>query len=294
MHTHDWEIWSTTARLVVTDDAAAAPAAALVDGLLAEVSAACSRFDPGSELMRLGPGHTRVSPMLATLLSAALDVAARTDGAVDPTVGGAMVALGYDRDIHELSAVPGAVRVVDVQGWHSLRLVDGELTLPAGVLLDLGATAKALAADLGAALVAERLGTGVLLELGGDLATAGDGPEGGWQVWVQDLPGDPQQQVTLTPGAAIATSSTVRRSWAGGTRHHIVDPASGLSSHTPWRTVSVVATSCLDANAAATATLALGAQGVGWLAATGLPTRLVGHGRSVITMNGWPTEEFAA
>ncbi len=294
MHTRTWTLWSTTARLVVTDDAAAAAAADLVDGLLAEVGQACSRFDPDSELMRLTPGTTRVSPLLAALLAAALDVAERTDGAVDPTVGTALVALGYDRDIDDLAPVAGAVRVVPAPGWRQVRLDDDRLTLPPGLLLDLGATAKALAADRAALLVAERLGTGVLVELGGDVATAGPGPDGGWQVLVQDLPGDPAQQVALSPGSALATSSTVRRTWAGGSRHHVVDPITGGSARTPWRTVSVVAGSCLDANAAATATLAMGGRGVGWLAATGLPTRLVGHDGCVVTMGRWPVEGVTA
>ena len=293
MRSREWSVWSTTARLVVTDDRAVREAGALVDELLTDVSRACSRFDPMSELMMLRPGRTRVSPMLARLLAAALRVAERTEGAVDPTIGGSLVALGYDRDIGALSGDSREVTVVPAPGWHHLRLDGDELTLPAGVLLDLGATAKALAADLAAARVAEQLGTGVLLELGGDIATAGPAP-GGWQVLVQDLPGDPAQQVTLASGAALATSSTVRRTWAGGTRHHVVDPTTGRSSRAPWRTVSVVASSCLDANAVATATLAMGERGVGWLAATGLPTRLVGRERLPVTMGGWPREAVAA
>jgi thiamine biosynthesis lipoprotein len=289
-----WPVWSTTARLVVTDPAATGEARRLVTGELAAVELAASRFRPDSEVMgayRAGGRPVRVSPLLAELVATALAAAARTGGDVDPTVGTAMLRLGYDRDFTLVStrdsrapvAAPGA-------GWRAVRLADGELTVPAGTLLDLGATAKAWAADRCAALISSRLGVGALVSLGGDIATAGPAPDGGWSVLVSDGPGEPECTVAISAGAALATSSTVSRAWRPGGRsvHHIVDPRTGLAAPTVWRTVSVVADRCVTANAASTAAVVRGARALPMLLGWGLPGRLVAADRRVIRVGAWP------
>lgn len=293
---HDWELWSTHARLVVTDPGALDEAVVRTRRLLAEVEEAASRFRDDAEVRRLVPGPdgtVLVSPVLADLLGEALAAARSTDGAVDPTVGASVSALGYDRDIRLVESGGAVVALVrPAPGWGRLRLVGRRLTIPAGLELDLGATAKAVAADRAAALVAERLGTGVLLSLGGDIATAGTAPAGGWQVLVQDAPDDPAAPVALPAGTALATSSTVRRTWrrGGETLHHIVDPATGRSAEPVWRTVSVAAPSCAAANTAATAAIVKGDDGLDWLRRRGLPARLVGRDGRVRLVGGWPDQ----
>jgi thiamine biosynthesis lipoprotein len=298
--TRDWELWSTSARLVVTDATLLAVAAAFVDQELARVEVACSRFRADSDLQNLEvepDGSRLLSPLLAELVRAALEAARDTAGAVDPTVGPALVGLGYDRDIElvRLGDRPLAV-VRRVPGWRAVRLEGRRLLAPPGIELDLGATAKAVAADRCAALVERRLGIGVLVSLGGDIATAGPAPRGGWQVAVQDLPTDPDHQVTLGAGAAVATSSTAKRVWTQGgePRHHLVSPATGRPVDGPWRAATVVAPTCLQANVATTAALVKGADAVPWLRTSRLPARLVARDGSVTTLGGWPHESVAA
>ncbi|MGZ4457234.1 MAG: FAD:protein FMN transferase [Nocardioides sp.] len=293
---HEWDLWSTRARLVVTEPAALDEAVARVRVLLDEVELAASRFRDDSEVRTLTPGPdgtVRVSPMLADLLTEALVAAGETDGAVDPTVGAALSALGYDRDIRLVES-GGRMRAVvrPVPGWQLLRLDGRLLTVPAGLELDLGATAKAVAADRAAALVAHTLGVGVLVSLGGDIATAGPAPLGDWQVEVRDDPADPVAHVALPAGSAVATSSTARRTWTRGgeTLHHIVDPATGRSADPVWRTVTVAATTCSAANAAATAAVVKGRQALPWLRDHALPARLVARDGSVHHVAGWPAE----
>ncbi|MGY2873338.1 FAD:protein FMN transferase [Marmoricola sp. URHA0025 HA25] len=299
-HSRDWEQWSTACRLVVTAPELLPAASAIVDDVLADVDRACSRFRPDSELLTLArdaDGWSDLSPALADLLAAALEAARQTDGAVDPTIGGTLVDLGYDRDISEVRA--GGRPVVQVvrrpAGWRSLRLEDERLWMPTGTQLDLGATAKAVAADRCAAEVAETLGTGVLVSLGGDIATAGPGPEGGWQITIQDLPTDLPQQITLADGAAVATSSTARRTWVrdGVPMHHLVDPVTARPASGRWRTVTVVAPTCARANTIATAALVKGNDATAWLRDAGLPARLVSHNGEVATLNLWPREAAA-
>lgn len=288
----------TTAVLLVTDGAALAEGERLLRADLAEVDAAYSRFRDDSELVRLGAYEGRAAPvgtLLAGALHAALRAAAATDGLVDPTVGQAMIDLGYDRDFALVAPDGGAGSAPGPRpapGWWRVRLdLDGrQVVVPRGVRLDLGSTGKAYAADRAAARIAA-LGCGVLVSLGGDLATAGPAPEGGWLVGVGDdhraaAPGDPV--VTIRSGA-LATSSTTQRAWRRGGRavHHIVDPRTGDLPAPVWRTVSVAARTCVDANAAATAAIVRGDGADAWLDGLGLPARLVGHDGRVVTVGGW-------
>jgi thiamine biosynthesis lipoprotein len=293
--TAQWPVWSTTARLVVTDPAKLPAAEAIVRNALVAVDEACSRFRSDSELMRLRSAAGRpvlVSPLLAELVEASLVAASRTDGDVDPTIGGALSGLGYDRDLSLLPRYAAAMPVVvqPAPGWRQVRLDRRELTVPPGVELDLGATAKAFAADRCAHLVAEGCGVGVLVSLGGDIATAGPAPEGGWRVLVQDRPGDPHCTVTMPAGAALATSSTAGRRWRQGDRilHHILDPRTCQPAPAVWRTVSVAAYSCLDANTLTTAALVRGHRAPDWLRQQGVPARLVTADGDVVILGGWP------
>lgn len=289
-----WSLWSTSARLVVTDASALPEATRLVQAYLLQVELAASRFRPDSEIQRLRPderGETTVSTVLADLLREALRAARHTDGLVDPTVGTAMRRIGYDRDIELVlrDGTPVSAVVRPVPGWQRVELDGNRLRMPRGVELDLGATAKAVAADRCAALVRDALGTGVLMSLGGDIATAGPTPPGGWRILVQDRPEDASTIVTLGPGDAIATSSSVSRTWSRGGRrlHHVVDPATSQPARTPWRSVTVAAGSCVEANAASTAGVVMGEAASGWLASLGLPARMLRHDGEVVTVEAW-------
>lgn len=177
--------------------------------------------------------------------------------------------------------------------------------MPAGVLLDLGATAKALAADRAAAACAQSTGCGVLVNLGGDIAVAGPAPGDGWRVEIVDyLPAEPEcrparrapGQVVAIAAGGLATSSTAARRWHRGGRllHHIVAPGTGRPADGCWRAVSVSAATCVDANTASTAAIIRGQRAAGWLAGLGLPARLVSHDGTTITLAGWPGEHAGA
>ncbi len=310
--TRQWAVWGTTARIVVTDPSAADAAQELVAGLLGEIDLACSRFRSDSELagvqFRLEqlPGRAvLVSPLLGDLIDAALYAAERTDGAVDPTLADDLAALGYDRDYAELTlrtasrAIPVRLSHRVKHRWQDVHLDGLMLRMPAGTRLDLGAIAKAFAADQAALAVAETFDCGALVSLGGDLATAGPPPEtvvgdggrvgAGWQVLVQDGVGEPASRIRLDTGA-LATSSTISRTWRVGTRalHHILDPSSGLPADPVWRTVSVAGSSCADSNALSTAAIVLGWDAVPMLRAEKVPARLVSRAGQIVTLGGWP------
>ncbi|MDB5068313.1 MAG: FAD:protein transferase [Chloroflexi bacterium] len=291
----------TSVRVVVTRAGRLGDAKAAVDRVIQEVDEACSRFREDSELSRiqaLRGAEARVSPLLATLLVAALRGAELSDGAVDPTVGTAVRAAGYEGDFASVAAEGGPISLVvrPVPGWRRIRLDASRRTvvIPPGVEVDLGSTAKALAADMAATAALEAMGEGgVLVSLGGDIALAGEAPEGGWRIQVtddSDAPITPDGETVTVTAGGVATSSTAVRRWTRGgvVLHHIIDPATGLPAAGPWRTVTVVAAVCLDANIAATAAVVRGESAVAWLESLRLPSRLVAHDGAVIRTAGWP------
>jgi thiamine biosynthesis lipoprotein len=145
-------------------------------------------------------------------------------------------------------------------------------------------------------MIAARVDCGALVSLGGDVAVAGQTPLGGWHVRVTDDHAAPAgaggQTVTIT-GGGLATSSITVRTWTvGGQRvHHIIDPSTGEPARSCWRTVSVAAGTCTDANTASTAAIIRGPAAPGWLRESGLPARLVRLDGTVETTAGWPPDD---
>lgn len=305
--------------VVVTAEDVLPAARAAVEQVVDEIDLACSRFREDSELVALGDGAgrpTRVSPVLLEALQVAVRAAVITDGDVDPTLGAALVELGYDRDfaagLDDADAgrpagellrsrerrAPSAPRLRAIAGWRTIRIdpAASTVTVDRGVRLDLGATAKALAADRAAAAASlAAAGAGVLVALGGDIATAGPPPEGGWRVRVTDdhragveAPG---QWIAIRDGG-LATSSTVVRRWRRGGEqvHHLLDPRTGRPASGGWRTVSAAAASCVDANIATTAAIVRGRSAPAWLESLGLPSRLVSDDGRTLHLAGWPSE----
>jgi thiamine biosynthesis lipoprotein len=311
-----WETWSTSVVLRLADPCGLDTARIAVEQELDAIDRACSRFRADSEIARMNgsAGRTvRVSPLLAEALALALRAAQLTDGDVDPTVGSALKLAGYDRDWRLLehlstdtsseSASPQErplapiVLARAVCGWRSVAFNGAARTVrvPSGFEIDLGATAKAWAADRAAHAAAQTTGCGALVAIGGDIATSGLAPTGGWAIYVTDDHRSdhhaPGQAITIHSGG-LATSSTAVRRWRhrGRTMHHIIDPSTGAPAQSTWRTVSVAAASCADANIATTSALIRAGAAPAWLARMGVPARLVSQNGRVYTIGSWPTD----
>ncbi|MFI5080629.1 MAG: FAD:protein FMN transferase [Streptosporangiales bacterium] len=294
----------TFATVLVADPDALPPAHDLLAAELDAVDVACSRFRADSELWRVNHAGGRpipVSPLFAEALAVALDAAELTGGDVDPTCGQSLARLGYDRDFAEARRRTGPLRqpTMPAGGWRRVCLdpEQSEVRVPAGVWLDLGATAKALAADRAASAIQAATGCGVLVNLGGDIRVAGDPPDGGWRVGIADDADfdastasiEPRQVVMINDGG-LATSSTLGRAWrrGGADLHHIIEPSTGRPARSCWRTASVAAASCVDANIASIAAILRAERAIGWLEGLRLPARLVRHDGTVVTVAGWP------
>jgi FAD:protein FMN transferase len=297
----------TTALVVVAEPDALPSARGTLLRELRAVDLACSRFRPDSELVKLNEAvgaPRRVSPVLWDALAAALETARATGGLVDPTIGKAMRLAGYDRTFSRLALRDGSLVVanfVPCGRWAEIELDPGSRTvrLPAGVELDLGASAKALTADRVAREISDSTNTAVLVSLGGDISVAGSAPEGGWVVALAEdhsLPPDEvPTRVSIESGGLASSGIRVRR-WrtASGEQHHILDPRTGRPARSRWTTVTVAAASCLDANAASTAAIVLADKAPEWLSARGLPSRLVHFDGRAVYVSGFPADLAAA
>lgn len=293
----------TSLRVIVTRPESLHAAKAAVDQVIAAIDAAASRFRPDSELSLLNAKPdlvVKISPLLARAITAAMRGAELTGGAVDPTVGSAVRLSGYDTDFTSVAPDGAALRIVAarIPGWRAVRFSENARTvvLPRGVELDLGATGKAFAADLAAEAAANAIGRGgVLVSLGGDIAVAGDPPAGGWLIQASEDSAAPiadgEETVAITNGG-VATSGTTVRRWirGGAVLHHIIDPATSRPVTSCWRTVTVVAATCVDANIASTAAIVMGRGALAWLESHSLAARVVDNQGTVHRVAGWPAK----
>lgn len=298
-----WRAWSCGVRVTLAtgDGADLVAATRVVQGLMDDVARSVSRFRDDSDLSRVNAAAgtlVPVSSLTVSLVDVALEGARRTDGAVDPTVGGHLLAAGYADDIDRVrtrrqrSTRPSRSHA----DWSTVTL-DRELRrigVPRGVRLDLGATAKAWAADEAARRVHARLGHAVLVGIGGDLGVAGV-PGRPWGIDVAEVAGGPTHRVDLRHGG-LATSSVLARSWTSdrGTEHHVIDPATGLPARGSVRTATVWARTATLANTWSTAAIVWGDTAADRLRAHGVDARLVSADGTVMAIGAWPSDDEVA
>jgi len=298
-----FSIWGSSVLLATLNPDLLPQARRILDEVLSAVEAAASRFHGETEIIRLnahaGQGPVEVSTTLCDLVSHALWAWNYTDGRCDPTVADALIALGYDRDFDELLANPSREPQAPSAPAPGLGGVDidpnaSTISLPEGVHLDLGATAKARAADIAATRICEELGTGCLVDLGGDLRIAGETPKDGWTIGIVTSTRDDDdaavQEVIAVAGGGVTSSSTSVRRWQRGGEelHHVIDPSTGRSAKEVFRLVTVAAQSAVEANALSTAALVWGEDALFELPQRGVLARLVRHDGSIERVGGWP------
>jgi thiamine biosynthesis lipoprotein len=256
---------------------ASASELARIRALFEEREATFSRFRPDSELQRVNAaagGAVAVSGLFARTLQTALWAARATAGLVDPTVGAAVEAAGYDRDFAALSPDPRPPGCPVPARPDGVRTVGPVVFLHRGVRLDLNGVVKAETVDDALELLSGR----GFVSAGGDLATRGEVdvavPGGG--------------SVRLVSGG-LATSGRSRRRWVRGGReqHHLIDPLTGRPAGGPWEQVTVCGSSCLAADVAAKAAYLLGEDGPDWLDERGLPGRFLRDDASVHENECW-------
>jgi thiamine biosynthesis lipoprotein len=259
-----------------------------------------SRFRPASELNRLnaaaGRGPQPVSADLLLLTKRMHEAWNATGGMFDPTILASIRALGYDADFATIAARSAAalddVRLAAAPGMSAVLVneQDSTVALPPGVGLDPGAIGKGLAADIVAEELLAAGAHGVLVNLGGDVSLAGEPADSEpWSIGIEDErlaadhPARVMETVTLAgPRAGIATSTTLKRRWAHGRRHHVLDPRSGRMSSSDLVQVTVVAATACTAEWSATGALLQDPDNaLAWLRERGLPAILLTDDRAL-------------
>jgi FAD:protein FMN transferase len=254
---------------------------AATQSLFMRVERRLSRFLRDSELTRVNEDPSEVvsvSPVLARVLACAADLRRRTGGMVDPAVGAAVVAWGYDRTFDEVEDLPAAPQPRLAGDWE---IQDTRLTRTPGTTLDLGGIGKGWTAD-----EAVDTGRALLVSAGGDVRSALPAA----RVEVHDPWGDTPATVVLGRGG-LATSSVTRRSWRAGDSkaHHLIDPATGAPATTPALAATARCATAVESEAAAKAVLLRGDSGLAW--ADDQPwidaALVVWHTGSVFATPGW-------
>lgn len=221
-----------------------------------------------------GPGSWTALPAdFDTVVTAALDIARRSDGAFDPTIGHIINLRGFGPDpALRNEDEPVIAAILGKAGWHRLRHERGRLLQPGWLALDLSGIAKGHAVDAVTDCLAGQGIAHALVEIGGELAGRGIRPDGDpWWVDLEDPPGLalPPLRIALH-GLAVATSGDYRR---GG---HMIDPRTGRSTANGLCSVSVIHASAMLADAWATALTVLGVrEGLDLAMREGLAARFV-------------------
>jgi thiamine biosynthesis lipoprotein len=211
------------------------------------VEACLSRFRPESELSRLNAAAGcpfQASHLLRDVLGEALAAADESDGLFDPVLLHAVEAAGYRESIEHVRGTVQVQTLVRERVSHrNVTIEGGVVLLPEGSGIDLGGFAKGWTVDR----AAERMSCcqSWVINAGGDLLARGGGPDGdGWVVGIEDpfALGHDLAVLRLT-GAALATSTTMRRRWTTqyGVAHHLIDPRTQRPSESDLVSVSVIA-----------------------------------------------------
>jgi thiamine biosynthesis lipoprotein len=228
-----------------------------------------ARFNRESEL-----GSFLFAPETRRVVAAALDLARETGGAFDPTVAPLVALWGFGAQAAE--SPPSVAQLEEARlrvGWRHLEWREGGrlARVVPGVQLDLSAIAKGYAVDAVLTELAFDRPIGILVEVGGEVRALGAKPGGEpWRVGIDDpdAPGSRLSAVVLLTGGALATSGDYRRVRIveGKRQTHVVDPRSGRPVEQKVASASVIAPTCMEADAVATALMVLGPEeGLAWV-----------------------------
>jgi thiamine biosynthesis lipoprotein len=266
-HERSFDLFGSHVRLLIgapTRDGLPSPEAIAlqIQGFMLVLHRRLTRFDPGSELCGLNASADsalRVSSTLATAVDAAVWAAHRSGGLIDPTLLGDLERAGYANSRANLPSTPIAkalprapartpAQPAPVPAWRSVAVdrSDNTVSRPPGTRLDLGGTAKGLAADLAADRLA---GYSIfVVDAGGDLRIGGERPEERLVRIEHPLRPEPAHELILDHGA-VATSGVKTRLWRteSGFAHHLLDPSTGEPAWTGIVQATALGVTALEA-----------------------------------------------
>ncbi len=309
LHEHRFHAMNTSVALWLWSSSALADMnLRRVERLFTFAESQLSRFRPDSELSQLnlaaGTGPYPISVLLQMVLAQALKAARDSEGIFDPTILQPLNQAGYDRSFEQLPAWNNGRSDQEHVGvlspwrpgrWREIRLdaANSEVAIPSGVGVDLGGIAKGWIVDQAAEILG--LQGPALVDAGGDIRAVGAPGGVPWPIGVQDPFDEAQDLFTLQlEDSAVATSSIGGRRWQknGQTMHHLIDPRTGKPSESNLYSVTVVASTAVQAEIAAKVALILGShEGCDYLAARNLSGILIERGGVIHTVGALPLDD---
>ena len=230
-----------------------------------ELEALWSVTDENSEIFVLNrDGHAVLSGDTAALLANALELCARTGGALDVTVYPVLRAWGFTTGEYAVPDSETIEKLLARVDYTQVALdeVAGTAAIPDGVEIDLGSVAKGYTGDVLAGLLKTHGVESAILDLGGNIQTVGTKPDGShWRIGVRD-PEDETAYIGVVSvaGKAVVTSGGYERYFErDGVRYwHILDPETGAPARSGLASVTVVGDAGVVCDALSTALFVMG------------------------------------
>lgn len=223
--------------------------------------------DENSEIYAINhSGGTPVKLSLDTenVLSFALNMAQKTNGALEPTIYPVLTAWGFTTESYQIPTQEKINQLLQSVGFQKVQIENHALALPEGIQLDLGAVAKGYAGDEIASLLKNSGVSSAIINLGGNVQTIGTRPDGSmWRVGLKAPNADGHIGILEVSDCAVITSGGYQKYFTGedGKRyHHIIDPATGRPAESGLVSVTVVGKEGKLCDALSTALFVMGAE----------------------------------
>ena len=237
----------------------------LAEARIRELENLWSVTDEGSEIYAAnhsGGAAVSVSADTEELLRFALNMAQETGGALEPTIYPVLTAWGFTTDSYQIPAQEELDCLLKLVDYEAITLTDNTVTVPDGMMLDLGAVGKGYAADETAAILRENGVESALLDFGGNILTAGSKPDGTpWRVGVRDPDSDGTLGVLEVIDQSVVVSGGYEKYFVGedGERYwHIIDPETGRPARSGLVQAAIVSQESRLCDALSTAIFVMG------------------------------------
>lgn len=223
--------------------------------------------DSESEIYRANhsAGQTiTVSQETAELLSFALEMAEKTNGALDPTIYPLLTAWGFTTDTKRVPSDEEIASLLQYVGYDRIQLEDKSLVVPDGMELDLGAVGKGYAADLMTEVLKKYGVESAIISLGGNIQAIGSRPDGNdWRIGIRAPWEDGNLGVLEINDAAVVTSGGYENYFEdenGTVYWHIIDPATGYPADSGVQAVTIIGAEGRMCDALSTALFVMGSE----------------------------------
>ena len=227
-----------------------------------------SRTVEGSDVWQINHAEGKtvtVSPETAEILRTAVQISELSGGAFDVTIAPASTLWDFTSGEQTIPAEDALASAAEKIDWRKLRVDGNDVTLPAGMMIDLGGIAKGYIADAVKDKLEKEGIRNAVLSFGGNIVTIGMKPDGSpWRVGIQDIdePTGKTMLVSLNYGGSTVTSGIYERGFTvdGVTYHHILSSETGWPVQNELASVTIFSDSSMTGDALSTAVFALGTE----------------------------------